>query len=59
MSPRPTGRKIAAARSRLALVKGGRARVGQTLHVPMASETIAVEVTGTVFFDEEGGRVNG
>jgi sarcosine oxidase subunit alpha len=48
------GRSIA-----LALVKDGRARVGQTLHVPMASETIAVEVTGTVFFDEEGGRVNG
>ncbi len=48
------GRSIA-----MALVKDGRARMGQTLHVPMANETIAVEVTGTVFFDEEGGRVNG
>jgi sarcosine oxidase, subunit alpha len=48
------GRSIA-----LAVVEGGRARMGETLYVPMPNETIAVEVTGTVFFDEEGGRVNG
>ena len=43
----------------LALVEDGRALMGQTLHVPMQNETIAVEVTGTVFYDIEGGRVNG
>ncbi len=48
------GRSIA-----FALVAGGRARVGQTLYVPMPDRTIAVEVTDTVFFDKEGGRING
>jgi sarcosine oxidase subunit alpha len=48
------GRSIA-----LAVVENGRARMGDTLYVPMPNETIAVEVTGTVFFDEEGARVNG
>jgi sarcosine oxidase subunit alpha len=48
------GRSIA-----LALVENGRDRMGETLHVPMPGGTIPVEVTGTVFFDEEGGRVNG
>ncbi|MEZ5871069.1 MAG: sarcosine oxidase subunit alpha [Nitratireductor sp.] len=43
----------------LALVENGRALMGQILHVPMANETIAVEVTGTVFYDIEGERVNG
>jgi sarcosine oxidase subunit alpha len=48
------GRSIA-----MALVAGGRARVGQTLYVPMQDRTIAVEVTDTVFFDKEGGRIHG
>jgi sarcosine oxidase subunit alpha len=48
------GRSIA-----LAVVENGRSRMGETLYVPTQNETIAVEVTGTVFFDEEGGRVNG
>ena len=48
------GRSIA-----LALVAGGRDRIGQTLYVPMPSGTIEVEVTGMVFFDETGGRLNG
>jgi sarcosine oxidase subunit alpha len=48
------GRSIA-----LALVAGGRDRMGETLHVPMPSGDIAVEVTGTVFFDEKGERLNG
>jgi sarcosine oxidase, subunit alpha len=56
------GRSIA-----LALVQGGRARAGQTLWVPMppakgrdpAESAIAVEVTGSVFFDEKGERLNG
>jgi sarcosine oxidase subunit alpha len=48
------GRSIA-----LALVKDGRSRTGETLFVPMPDRTIEVEVTGTVFFDETGARLNG
>ncbi|CAM5470140.1 sarcosine oxidase subunit alpha [Aquamicrobium terrae] len=48
------GRSIA-----LALVKNGRERLGQTLYVPMPDGTVEVEVTGTVFFDEKGERLNG
>ncbi len=49
-----TGRSIA-----LALVKDGRNLIGRTLYVPMPKETIAVEVTDTVFFDPEGERLHG
>ncbi|MDN5926260.1 MAG: sarcosine oxidase subunit alpha [Hyphomicrobiales bacterium] len=48
------GRSIA-----LALVKDGRSRMGETLYVPMPDRTIEVEVTGTVFYDETGARLNG
>ncbi len=48
------GRSIA-----MALVAGGKARMGETLYVPMADRTIAVEVSDMVFFDKEGGRING
>jgi len=48
------GRSIA-----LALVEGGRDRMGQTLYVPMPDSVIEVEVTGMVFFDEKGERLNG
>jgi sarcosine oxidase subunit alpha len=48
------GRSIA-----LALVAGGRDRMGQTLYVPMPNGTIEVEVTGMVFVDEKGERLNG
>ena len=48
------GRSIA-----MALVAGGRERIGQTLYIPMKDRTIAVEVTDTVFFDKEGGRIHG
>jgi sarcosine oxidase subunit alpha len=43
----------------MALVENGHNRMGETLYVPMPDRTIEVEVTGTVFFDEEGGRING
>ncbi len=43
----------------LALVAGGRDRIGQTLFVPMPSGAIEVEVGGTVFLDEKGDRQNG
>lgn len=43
----------------LALVAGGRARLGQTLYVPMPKQVIAVEVVDPVFVDKEGTRLNG
>jgi sarcosine oxidase subunit alpha len=43
----------------LAVVSGGRARMGQTLYVPMPDGDIAVEVTSPVFYDPAGARING
>jgi sarcosine oxidase subunit alpha len=48
------GRPIA-----MALVEDGFERMGDTLYVPMPDRVIEVEVTNTVFFDEEGGRLHG
>jgi sarcosine oxidase subunit alpha len=49
------GRSIA-----LALVAGGRARMGETLYIPTASGVdVAVKVTSPVFYDPEGARLNG
>ena len=53
MSP-GTGRSIA-----LALVRSGRERMGQTLHVPMPGRSIPVRVVETVFFDPKGERLHG
>ena len=43
----------------LALIAGGRARLGQTLYVPMPGGDIEVEVTSPVFYDPKGERLNG
>ncbi|MBD0323419.1 MAG: FAD-dependent oxidoreductase, partial [Aldersonia sp.] len=43
----------------LALVKGGRARIGDTLHVPVDGTLVPVEVTGPVLVDPEGARRDG
>ena len=43
----------------LAMIHGGRDRMGETLHVPMPDETIEVTVTEPVFFDPGGERLNG
>jgi sarcosine oxidase, subunit alpha len=43
----------------LALVKAGRSRIGQTLHVPLAGALVPVEVTGSVLVDPEGARRDG
>ncbi|WP_137133478.1 sarcosine oxidase subunit alpha [Rhizobium sp. FKY42] len=48
------GRSIA-----IALVADGRARMGQTVYIPMKDKTIAATVTDMVFFDKEGGRIHG
>jgi sarcosine oxidase subunit alpha len=43
----------------LAMVAGGRARMGQTLYLPMPRGDLPVEVTSPVFYDPEGKRING
>jgi sarcosine oxidase subunit alpha len=43
----------------LGMVKGGRSRIGQTLHVPMPGETIAVNVEAAQFYDPSGARLHG
>ncbi|QIB33348.1 sarcosine oxidase subunit alpha [Ancylobacter pratisalsi] len=48
------GRSIA-----LGLVKGGRARIGETLYVPMPERTIEVEIVEPAFYDPKGERLNG
>jgi sarcosine oxidase subunit alpha len=48
------GRSIA-----LAMVEGGRARIGEMLHVPMPKSPVPVKLAAPVFYDPEGERVNG
>jgi sarcosine oxidase subunit alpha len=43
----------------LALVRGGRARMGEELLVPMPGGSVAVRVTTPLFLDPEGARLNG
>jgi sarcosine oxidase, subunit alpha len=43
----------------LAVVAGGRARMGETLYVPMPDGDLEVEVTSPVFYDPKGERLNG
>ncbi|PRY49562.1 sarcosine oxidase subunit alpha [Geodermatophilus tzadiensis] len=43
----------------LALVKGGRERIGETVHVPVDGTLVPVEVTGSVLVDPEGARRDG
>jgi sarcosine oxidase subunit alpha len=42
----------------LALIAGGRARLGQRLYVPMPAGDLQVEVTSPVFYDPAGARIN-
>ena len=48
------GRSIA-----LALVQGGRARIGSRLSVPMPGNAVTVEVVQPIFYDPEGKRLDG
>ncbi|GAB3522986.1 sarcosine oxidase subunit alpha family protein [Arthrobacter monumenti] len=43
----------------LALIKGGRERIGQTLVAPLQGKLIEVEVTDTVMYDREGSKRDG
>jgi len=42
----------------LAMIAGGRGRLGHTLFVPMPGGDIEVEVTAPVFYDPTGARIN-
>jgi sarcosine oxidase subunit alpha len=42
----------------LAMIAGGRARLGQTLFVPMPNGDIPVQVTSPVFYDPDGKRLH-
>jgi sarcosine oxidase subunit alpha len=48
------GRSIA-----LALVVDGKSRMGDTFYVPMPGGAVEVELTGMVFYDPKGERLNG
>jgi sarcosine oxidase subunit alpha len=48
------GRSIA-----LAVVENGRARMGETLHVPMPGGAIRVKLVSPVFYDPKGERLDG
>ena len=43
----------------LALVKAGRSRIGDTVHVPVNGTLVPVEITGSVLVDPEGSRRDG
>lgn len=43
----------------LAMLSGGRARIGQTLYVSMPGGDIPVQVTSPVFYDPQGDKLNG
>jgi sarcosine oxidase subunit alpha len=43
----------------LALIKAGRTRIGQTVHVPVGGSLVPVEVAEPVVFDPEGARRDG
>jgi sarcosine oxidase subunit alpha len=43
----------------LAMLAGGRARIGETLQVPMHDRSVAVRVVAPVFYDPAGERLNG
>ena len=47
------GRSIA-----MALIAGGKQRMGETIHIPMAGKTIEAVICGTVFYDPQGARLN-
>ena len=43
----------------LALIENGHNRMGETIHIPMPDEIIKAEICSPVFYDPQGGKVNG
>ena len=42
----------------LALIKNGRKKMGETVHIPLLDQNIACEVTSPIFYDRAGKRQN-
>lgn len=43
----------------MGVIDGGHGRMGDTVYIPMENEVITAEICNPVFYDPEGGRVNG
>ena len=43
----------------LALVKGGRKKIGDSVYVPLAEGVVRAEITSPIFFDPEGVKIDG
>lgn len=43
----------------LALIRGSRARMGETVHISLADRTIPATIADPVFYDKEGARLHG
>lgn len=43
----------------LALVKGGRDKIGESVYIPLADGVVRAEITSPVFVDPEGAKVDG
>lgn len=43
----------------MALVENGHSRTGETVHIPMPDEVIKAEICSPIFYDPQGGKVNG
>jgi len=43
----------------LAVIKGGRAKMGETVFIPMPGRDIAATVVDPVFYDRQGVKING
>ena len=43
----------------LALVKGGRQKIGESVYVPLADGVVRAKITSPVFIDPEGAKIDG
>jgi len=43
----------------MALIENGHNRMGEIVHIPMPDEVIKAEICSPIFYDAEGGKVNG
>ncbi len=43
----------------MALIENGHNRMGETIHIPMPDEIIKAEICSPIFYDPQGGKVNG
>ncbi len=43
----------------MGVIENGHSRMGETVHIPMPDEIIKAEICSPVFYDKEGGKING